>query len=212
MGDRVEDFREKRLDWLELTPRERERLRLLDSVVEQTRRAVDGPALPDLTPAIMARVRGLEAPSVRPRRRGAVSGPIRFLFARRTVVLEFRVAQLLASAAVVLLLAGGGRWYASPAAGTENPAPVFVQFRLHAPGAARVQLAGSFSEWRTDYSLHETSGGVWVVTVPLQSGIHDYSFVVDGSRWVVDPYAPAVDDGFGGSANRLSLLAPERQS
>jgi hypothetical protein len=152
----------------------------------------------------------VDASSVQVRRRGAWRAPRRFLFARRSVVLEFRVAQLLASAAVVLLLVGVGRWYASPAAEAESPSPVFVQFRLHAPGAARVQLAGSFSEWRAEYSLHETSGGVWVVTVPLQSGIHDYSFVVDGSRWVVDPYAPAVDDGFGGSANRLSLLAPEQ--
>jgi hypothetical protein len=56
MADRVEDFRERRLDWLELTPQERERLRLLDSVVEEARRVVDGPAPPDLTAAIMARV------------------------------------------------------------------------------------------------------------------------------------------------------------
>jgi hypothetical protein len=44
--------------------------------------------------------------------------------------------------------------------------------------------------------------------VPLAPGVYDYSFVVDGKRMVVDPYAPRVADSFGGSNSRLFLLAP----
>ena len=51
--------------------------------------------------------------------------------------------------------------------------------------------------------------GVWTITVPLTQGVHDYAFVVDGRQWIPDPYAPRVDDGFGGTNSRLTLLLPE---
>jgi hypothetical protein len=38
--------------------------------------------------------------------------------------------------------------------------------------------------------------------------VHDYTFVIDGERMVVDPYAPRVADSFGGSNSRLFLPAP----
>jgi len=46
--------------------------------------------------------------------------------------------------------------------------------------------------------------------VPLEAGVHDYAFVVDGEVWTPDPLATSVDDGFGGENSRLSLLPPER--
>jgi hypothetical protein len=39
----------------------------------------------------------------------------------------------------------------------------------------------------------------------LPAGQHQYAFVVDGARWVADPGAPAVDDGFGRRNSVLSL-------
>jgi 1,4-alpha-glucan branching enzyme len=88
------------------------------------------------------------------------------------------------------------------------PAPMYVQFRLDAPNASSVQLVGSFTGWEPRYELHETSPGVWSVLVPLKPGVHDYGFMVDGERWVVDPKAPQVDDQFGGTNSRLSLAPP----
>jgi len=44
--------------------------------------------------------------------------------------------------------------------------------------------------------------------VPLEPGVHDYAFVLDGERWVVDPDAPQVDDDFGGANNRLPIISP----
>jgi len=90
-------------------------------------------------------------------------------------------------------------------------AQIFVHFRLDAPDASSVHLAGDFTGWEPEYELHESRPGVWTVVVPLEAGVHDYAFIVDGQRWTPDPLAPAVDDGFGGENSRLSLLPPERR-
>lgn len=86
--------------------------------------------------------------------------------------------------------------------------PVFVQFRLQTD-ASRVQLAGSFTNWEPRYDLQQAGPGVWSVTVPLDDGVHDYAFIVDGQEWRADPYAPHVSDGFGGTNSRLTLVRPE---
>jgi len=46
---------------------------------------------------------------------------------------------------------------------------------------------------------------VWTATLTLPVGQHQYAFVVDGQRWVPDPGAPAVDDGFGRRNSVLTL-------
>jgi hypothetical protein len=46
---------------------------------------------------------------------------------------------------------------------------------------------------------------VWTGRVPLQPGVHQYMFVIDGTEWVTDPGAERwSDDGFG---NRNAVLA-----
>lgn len=88
-------------------------------------------------------------------------------------------------------------------------APVFVHFRLDAADARTVQLAADFTGWEPRYDLTEAVPGVWTVIVPVTSGVHQYAFVVNGERWVPDPLAPAVDDGFGGTNSRLDVVRPE---
>ena len=96
----------------------------------------------------------------------------------------------------------------SASAGADEPMTVFVQFRLHAPNASEVRLAGSFTAWEPRYLLNDAGEGVWTLLVPMEPGIHDYAFVIDGGTWVSDPAAPRVDDGFGGENSRLALLPP----
>jgi hypothetical protein len=91
---------------------------------------------------------------------------------------------------------------------TDPTSQLYVQFRLQT-AAANVQLAGSFTNWEPTYQLHQVSPGVWTITVPLPQGVHDYAFVVNGQEWVADPYAPGIDDGFGGTNSRLTLLLPD---
>jgi Carbohydrate-binding module 48 (Isoamylase N-terminal domain) len=80
-----------------------------------------------------------------------------------------------------------------------QPAHVYVQFSLEAPAATRVDLVGDFNEWAPTIALEDLDGdGVWTASVPLQAGVHEYMFVLDGSDWVTDPFAELhVDDGFG---------------
>jgi 1,4-alpha-glucan branching enzyme len=92
----------------------------------------------------------------------------------------------------------------SPAA--DGPAPVTVRFVLVAPDAHQVTVAGTFNQWDAAATPLVRSGtaGVWTATLSLPAGEHQYAFVVDGARWVPDPSAPAVNDGFG---RRNSVLA-----
>ena len=99
----------------------------------------------------------------------------------------------------------------TPSGVSTVPAKIFMQFRLEAPQASSVHLGGSFTEWKPVYALHELSSGIWSVVVPLEPGVHDYAFLVNG-RWITDPVAPLVDDGFGGTNSRLLVVAPNGTS
>ena len=73
-----------------------------------------------------------------------------------------------------------------------------MQFKLYAPQAKRVSLAGSFNNWDTKaLSAKKDSKGNWVVKVNLRQGKHEYKFFVDGS-WLNDPRCTScVANSFG---------------
>lgn len=84
------------------------------------------------------------------------------------------------------------------ASNTAAPAPVVlrdtvhvVRFQLAAPGAHTVALVGDFNDWSKNAIILQPAEkpGVWTASVPLTPGRHEYAFVVDGKRWVADPYA-----------------------
>jgi AMP-activated protein kinase-like protein len=143
----------------------------------------------------------------------------RSLTAPRVVQLRVRVrpwtvwAGALAVAAVVVLLLGR---VAPPSPSRGVPVrvasrdSVYVRFVLYAPGAKRVTVAGTFNQWDQDAAPLVPAGtsGVWTTTLAVPLGQHQYAFVVDGQRWVADPGAPAVDDGFG---RRNSVVAVTAQ-
>lgn len=181
----------------------------LEPAVRETRELLGEQPPPDLSPAVMRGIEHLE-----PRRARREPRFLRDLLVFLWTPREVAIRPVLAVAgvmAVVLLAAAGYRSRATEAVpvAAGQPAPaVFVQFRLEAM-ASRVQLAGSFTNWEPRYELMEAVPGIWSITVPLTQGVHDYAFVVDGQRWVADPYAPQIGDGFGGINNRLSVLTPD---
>ena len=62
-----------------------------------------------------------------------------------------------------------------------------VNFKLHAPEAEQVYVAGSFNEWNpTSKALRLGKDSVWRTWTTLPPGEHEYRFVVDG-KWVEDP-------------------------
>lgn len=97
---------------------------------------------------------------------------------------------------------------ASPLATPAGPESIYVKFVLTAPSAQRVALAGTFNSWDPNATpLTRGEAGTWVVTIPLTAGQHQYAFIVDGQRWVPDPAAPKVDDGFGRKNSVVSVSA-----
>ncbi len=137
------------------------------------------------------------------RRRAATPSAWRWLNEPRELRLRLRPWMLgpaLAAAAALALL------IARPAPVPVAPRAVTVRFVLYAPGAHQVAVAGTFNQWDAGATplVRADAQGLWTATVALPAGRHQYAFVVDGARWVPDPAAPAVDDGFG---RRNSILA-----
>lgn len=76
-----------------------------------------------------------------------------------------------------------------------------TEFRLYASEAQRVSVAGDFNGW--DVSVHELSRqekGLWLITVEVAPGRHEYKFFVDG-EWRVDPAAPSYIAKADGAVN-----------
>ena len=162
--------------------------------------------------------------AVRRRARSPGRRAWRWLTAPRDVELRLRVrpwtvwAGALAAAAALALLVARPSSAPQPPGGAEARAAtrdsVLVRFVLYAPGAHRVAVAGTFNQWDRSAAPLVPAGtsGVWTTTLALPVGQHQYAFVVDGARWVVDPGAPAVDDGFGRRNSVMSVTVPGREA
>lgn len=157
-----------------------------------------------LSPALDARVMA----AVRQHAKSPVRRLWRWLVDPREVELRVRVrpwavwgGALAAAASLVLLLASPPALVPSNSVAAHGASQnvVFVRFVLYAPGAKRVTVAGTFNQWDQNAAPLIAAGtdGVWMTTLALPVGQHQYAFVVDGQRWVADPAAPAMDDGFG---------------
>jgi hypothetical protein len=85
---------------------------------------------------------------------------------------------------------------APPPAGAQMMEFVFVN-----SSASSVAIVGDFNDWEEGGSPLRRigdKGGVWAITIPLAPGRYHYTFVVDGTKWVADPFAPrTLEDDFG---------------
>lgn len=208
MNDRMHRVLDGELPREALSPEERAQLDAFEAVLARGDALFQAEA-PDLTASVMERIGEAE------RGASAIARALDWLWRPRTVEFTLRPAPALAAAAALALavsLPFIADERSEDAAGTvaaEAASRVYVHFRLDAPGASRVELAGDFTEWEPAHELYESRPGVWSIVVPLTPGVHDYAFVVDGERWVPDPLGVPVDDGFGGTNSRLSVLPPE---
>jgi len=185
----------------------------LGEAIDETRAFVTARPAPDLTGSVM---RQIEEQDLRPAKRtawGVLARVAASLWAARDVSLTVRPAYGLAAAAalVLFIVYAPSRQPAAvaPATAVALEPQLFVQFRLEAPAAMDVRIAGSFTGWQPSHQLHQAAPGLWTVTLPLTRGVHDYAFLVDGTEWVADPFAQRVNDGFGGVNSRIALLAPD---
>lgn len=209
MTDRIDKYLDGVVERAALTPDERAEADAAERVINEVRACLAARPAPDLTADVLRRIEQLglrPAPNASRTVRGWLAER---LWTPRQVSLRPAYGMLAAAAIITLVVfsPSGRRSRVDPAVSAERQ--LFVQFRLHATEASTVRLAGSFTNWQPQHALHEAAPGMWTVTLPLSLGVHDYVFVVDGERWVPDPYAQHVDDGFGGTNSRIALLPPE---
>jgi len=74
----------------------------------------------------------------------------------------------------------------------------------------KIYLAGNFNGWNPSdpaYLLTDQDGdGMWSVTIKLSPGTYQYKFVIGGTTWIKDPYAPSeAPDGFGGRNGQFDV-------
>jgi hypothetical protein len=135
------------------------------------------------------------------RRHRAMTDPVLWRWLTAPSVPPWAAGALAAAAATLVLLLARPATPTNPGrdATAVKAESVYVRFVLFAPKASQVSLAGTFNQWdpKATPLVRAGTNGAWTVTVALPVGQHEYGFVVDGRRWVTDPTAPAVDDGFG---------------
>ena len=210
MNERVQRALDGDIGRETLAATEQRQLLATEAALGAVVRAIPVDPLPDMAPAVLQRIRARATngvtPSAVPGKRQ--SGVTEWLWRPRSISIGWRPAYALAAAVVlaVLITANALRPGGALLPGTQQ---VLTQFVLTAPDAKKVSLAGDFTGWQPAFTMTRTEPGVWTVVIPLDPGIHQYSFVVDGERWMPDPAAPAVNDGFGGKNSRIAVLAPD---
>ena len=173
-----------------------------DEVIERVARTLRSQAVAvtaDFDARVMQRVRE-EAQII------VVPGLWRWMTRSRTITVSPLGALALAAGLVgVVTLAarrddGGRAPLSAPASVAVAPAAQMMEFVFVNSSASSVAIVGDFNDWEEGGSpLRRVSEkGVWAITIPLAPGRYHYTFVIDGTTWVADPYAPrTLEDDFG---------------
>lgn len=223
MNDRMQRVLDGEWQREALTPAEAAELDESKALFASVLRSIPARPLPDLGIAVLRRIDAAEESSISLRAvklatRGS-SGFMSWLWSPQRITLPLRPAYALGIAATLAVIVGvralgPNDRAAAAAAASAAPAAtesreVLVQFRFEAPDARAVSLVGDFSNWAPTHVMTRSGQGVWTIVIPLEPGVHSYSFVIDGEDWVPDPAAPAVADGFGGMNSRIAVLASD---
>ena len=102
-----------------------------------------------------------------------------------------------------------GKWIADPANSAQgNDGNSFLviapnyKFKLYAPNAKKVTLAGDFNGWDPNSIPMKKEGDSWVFRLHLAPGKHRYKFVVDG-EWIKDPENKLWEENEYGTGNSI---------
>lgn len=210
MNDRIQRVLDGEASREGLTAAELQELAEAEASIGSVLRSIPARPLPDLGPSVLRRLDALSPAAARvasPRPASVWQTVRAWLWSPRPISLQWRPAYAFAFAMLVVVgLSVRNATSTEPVTGAQQ---VLIQFRLDAPGAQQVALAGNFTGWKPEYQLTRSANGVWTVIVPLQEGVHKYAFVVDGETWQADPMAPSVSDGFGGQNSQIAVLSPD---
>jgi Glycogen recognition site of AMP-activated protein kinase len=223
MNERLNRYLDGELRREQLTPDELQEVATPEAIINEIERSYKSIDIPDLTARVMKQLPVIPVGNPVTQRQSVgeqLKHAVGWFWRPRLIRLRPAYG-ILAVVALLLIIVLPNSEVLSPdrflrtSVGNADVSPlakVFVQFRLDAPQASKVRLAGSFTGWEPTYTLEEITPGVWSILIPLDPGVHNYAFVVDGGQWIADPAAPAVDDGFGGVNSRLSVLLPTSSS
>lgn len=208
MNDDLHRWLDGDVDGRQLDADTRRDAELWSRIDASLRSDLPGPAPAWIEGRVMAEIGAREAS---PR-----TGLLAWLTRPRTIRLSPLSAGGLATAALLLVLLPIRRSAdpESPVAPAADLAVVYVQFSLEAPDARTVAVSGDFNQWSADAEMSDPDGdGVWTLRVPVDPGVHEYMFVIDGERWVTDPLAErTTEDGFGNRNAILAVALPDRSS
>jgi 1,4-alpha-glucan branching enzyme len=81
-----------------------------------------------------------------------------------------------------------------------------ITFKISAPNAKDVRLAGDFNSWdASSASLKKSKDGLWQRDLTLKSGRYEYKYLVDG-LWQRDPLnSLSVTNTFGSENSVIEL-------
>lgn len=71
----------------------------------------------------------------------------------------------------------------------------YVVFKIYAPEAREVAVAGDFNGWNKNDFLQKDENGYWTGKFKIKPGVYQYKFIVDG-KWKLDPGNPAKVENF----------------
>ena len=77
--------------------------------------------------------------------------------------------------------------------------------RFTMPHAARVAIAGDWSEWKAT-PLTAVAPGIWEAALRLPPGTYHFNLLVDDTNWVVPEGVATVPDGMGGKVAVLTVF------
>jgi hypothetical protein len=80
------------------------------------------------------------------------------------------------------------------------------RFVLYQPGAERVELSGSFTDWQRVPMKPVGTSGYWELTLELPAGEHRFAYILDDKKIMTDPTVLTREkDDFGGENSVLTV-------
>jgi len=81
-----------------------------------------------------------------------------------------------------------------------------TEFKLSAPQARIVFIAGDFNQWNpSSHSLKADANGTWRISFGLNPGRYEYRFIVDG-EWQNDSGCSSFVENPFGTSNSLKIV------
>jgi len=92
-----------------------------------------------------------------------------------------------------------------------EPTAVLHRFVIHNQKAQRVEISGSFTNWKNVPLVPSGTNGYWEISLKLPAGEHHYTFIIDGSKPLPDPTVATQESDDFGSTNSILKVETENE-